>query len=572
MKAEPIGVPIDPSLNEFLRTEGLSLETLLKSASEAVLFVDSNWVARYCNEIYAAAMGLTPDQVVGRTPFEYTPTDFRRSIFFEACEQCVVHRKPTSKIAYSTSMQRWVLARGFPVRGGALLLANDATEGVVKAYHLAQAAVRDQLTGLGNTYALQEWVDEATPKRIPFTLALLWVRRFQDINAAHGYATGELVLMELASRLQTSTRDSDRLYRVSTDEFALVMQGNPAAAHDHLRTLVPLFGPAVEVQGLRIPVTVGIGTASSPTHGSGCDQLLKRAGLALSEGKRQTTSAFPVVTFRPEMELQARYRSVMESELRQCLDGSQFTLDLQPKVSLTTGEVVGAEALIRWKHPQRGVLAPGAWLPIAKDLGVMRCIDTWVLRQALVYCKHLRAWGADIPISVNLSADALADPTLPQMLEEALLMAEVPASMLEIEIPEGDLMVDVQASVHTLRALAAMNVRLSIDDFGTGFSSFAYLAQFPVNDLKIDRSFVNGLEADEVPRKIVKSIIRLAHSLGLGVVAEGAESAAQLAALRRYRCDAVQGFAVSRALPLPEFREYCARRVLLEPTPDPFSL
>ncbi len=552
--------------------EGLDLEALLSASAEAVVWVDHTWTARYCNQTYASNLGLTPEQVIGRTPFEYTPTDFRRSIFFKACETCMEQRKPTSQVGFSTVLNRWLMVRAYPVRGGGLMLANDATESVVKAYHLAQAAVRDELTGLGNKLALEQRVEEMATRMEPFTLALLGLRRFREINETHGYATGDLVLMELASRLQSATQDSEAVFRVSGDEFALVVKGpSPESAHERIRLLLTLLHPPVVIEGLRIPVSVGVGTVSSPVHGDAFGLLLKRAGLALGEAKRVASQALPVMPFRMDLELAAKQRLVLEQELRQCLDGSQFTLLLQPKVCLNTGAVVGAEALIRWVHPKRGILSPGAFLPLAREIGAMRSIDAWVLRQAISLCAQLRDFGATFPLSINLSADALGDVMLPERLHRDLATAGLPASMLEIEIPEGDLMADVQASVRTLEALADMGVRLSIDDFGTGYSSFAYLAQFPVHTLKIDRSFVIGLGGSGPSRKIVKGIVRLAHSLGLDVVAEGAEDDQQLVQLQRLKCDAVQGFAVAPAMPLPQFRAFVASRPAVA-GPDPFAI
>ncbi len=550
----------------------ISLETLLNDASEAVVFVDANWVARYCNTTFASNLGLAPDQIIGRTPFDYTPTDFKRSIFYEACHKCVVERQATSQVGFSTVLNRWLMIRAYPVLGGGLLLANDATESVVKAYHLAQAAVRDELSGLGNKLALEQRVEEMAAQREPFTLALLGLRRFREINETHGYATGDLVLMELASRLQSATQNTEAVFRVSGDEFALVIKGpSPEAAHERIRLLLALLHPPVVIEGLRIPVSVGVGTVNSPAHGNAFGPLLKRAGLALGEAKRVASQALPVMPFRMDLELAAKHRLVLEQELRQCLDGSQFALLVQPKVCLNTGAVVGAEALIRWMHPNRGILSPGAFLPVAREIGAMRAIDTWVLRQAIGLCAQLRDFGATFPLSINLSADALGDVMLPERLIRDLATAGLPASMLEIEIPEGDLMADVQASVRTLEALAQMGVRLSIDDFGTGYSSFAYLAQFPVHTLKIDRSFVIGLSGSGPSRKIVKGIVRLAHSLGLDVVAEGAEDEHQLVQLQRLKCDAVQGFAIAPAMPLPQFRAFAASRPAVA-GPDPFAI
>jgi diguanylate cyclase (GGDEF)-like protein len=564
----------DPNdlLSSLQDMEGLNLESLLSDSAEAVVWVDRTWTARYCNQTYANNLGLTREQVIGRTPFEYTATDFRRSIFFKACETCIEQRKPTSQVGFSTVLNRWLMVRAYPVRGGGLMLANDATESVVKAYHLAQAAVRDELTSLGNKLALEQRVEEMVTGGDQFTLALLGLRRFREINEAHGYTTGDLVLMELASRLQSATRDGESVFRVSGDEFALVIKGaNAEAAHERIRHLLVLLHPPVVVEGLRILVSVSVGTVSSPVHGDAFGSLLKRAGLALGEAKRVVSAALPMMPFRMDLELAAQHRLVLEQELRQCLDGSQFALLVQPKVCLNTGAVVGAEALIRWAHPKRGVLPPGAFLPLAREIGAMRAIDNWVLRQAIGMCAQLRDFGASFPLSINLSADALGDVMLPERLSRDLATAGLPASMLEIEIPEGDLMADVQASVRTLEALAAMGVRLSIDDFGTGYSSFAYLAQFPVHTLKIDRSFVIGLDGTGPSRKIVKGIVRLAHSLGLDVVAEGAEDDNQLVQLQRLKCDAVQGFAVAAAMPLPQFRAFVASRPAVA-GPDPFAI
>jgi len=246
MKLDPNDLPL-----AWHAKEDLDLETLLSESAEAVVWVDHAWTARYCNQTYASNLGLTPDQVIGRTPFEYSPTDFRRSIFFEACEACLVQRKATSQVGFSTVLNRWLFVRAFPVRDGGLMLANDATESVVKAYHLAQAAVRDQLTSLGNKLALEQRVQELASHKEPFTLALLGLRRFRDVNETHGYATGDLVLMELASRLQSATRDGEAAFRVSGDEFALVVKGpSPESAHERIRLLLALLHPPVVIAWL----------------------------------------------------------------------------------------------------------------------------------------------------------------------------------------------------------------------------------------------------------------------------------------------------------------------------------
>lgn len=553
--------------------EDLSLEALLNDVSEAVVWVDHTWTARYCNATFAANLGLTPEEIIGRTPFEYSPTDFRRSLFWDACNTCMVHRKAGSQIGFSTVLKRWLLVRAFPVRGGGLLLASDASDSVVKTYQLAQAAVRDPLTGLGNKLALEQQTDDLVARSEPFTLALLGLRRIRDINEAHGYATGDLVLMEVASRLQSGTLDSEAVFRINSDKFAVLIKGvNAGATRERVGQLLALVDAPVDLQGQRIRMTASVGTVGYPANGTTFEPLLKRAGLALGEAKKRMNAAsLPVAAFDPDLEQASTLRSALEQELRQCLDGSQFLLMLQPKVCLTTGNVVGAEALIRWAHPTRGMVSPGSFLQIAREIGVMHCIDAWVLRQAIALCKELHGSGPGFPLSINLSADALGDLALPERLGRDLAAAGVAASLLEIEIPEGDLMADVEASTQTLQALNAMGVRLSIDDFGTGYSSFAYLVKFPVHTLKIDRTFVMGLHSNDMYRKIVRGMVKLAHSMGLSVVGEGAESRSQLQLLRRMKCNAVQGYAVAKPMRVADFKVFMLSRPARR-GPDPMAI
>lgn len=547
----------------------LDLTGLMSEAGEAVVFVDKNWTALYCNDVYAKNLGLSIDQVIGRTPFEYAPTSFKRSIFYEACEHCLIHRTQVSKIGYSTVLSRWLMVRVFPVNGGVLMLANDASESVVKAYNLAQAAVKDPLTGLGNKLAMEQKANQLIQKGECFSIVLIGLDRFRDINDSHGYAAGDMALLEVASLLQTVTVSGELLYRISGDEFAVIREGEADGAAERAMAFIDAVKKPMVLSGIRIVLGACVGTVQSPVDGSDYELLLKRAGLAVRDAKKSGRDT--IASFKAEFELATKMRSVLESELRVALDGSQFSLMIQPKVSLSTGGVVGGEALIRWAHPKRGLLAPGVFLGIAEDMGAMSAIDQWVLKQSLRYCSQLLAKGVEIPISINLSVDSLADMYLAERVAAALEDANVPARLLEVEIPEGALMHDVAASGKVLAELHEMGVRISIDDFGTGYSSFAYLAQFPVHALKIDRSFVNEIVSSETSRKIVKGIVRLAHSLSLEVVAEGAESDPQVNLLRRMKCDSIQGYVIAKPLAWAEFKQFVSDRPTIT-APDPLAI
>ena len=548
--------------------DAADLSAILAQCGEAVVFVDSNWVVRFCNDVYLGNIGMSRAEVIDHTPFEYAPL-FKRSIFYEAIENCRQTRKVMSRIGFSTVLNRWLMVRVFPVDDGMVMLANDASESVVKQYQLAQQAVKDPLTGVGNKLAMEQKSQQLLKRGEVLSVIFLGIDRLKQVNDAHGYATGDMVLMEVASALQSATVSGETLYRVSGDEFAVVCEGESQGAAERAMALIQVVTKPIILPGARVVLGACAGTVQGPRDGDEYELLLKRAGLALREAKKGGREV--IAAYRTELELASQMRAVMESELRLALDGSQFTLMVQPKVALASGRVIGGEALIRWAHPKRGLLAPAAFLGIAQDIGAMAEIDLWVLRQSLRFASSLMSSGLKLSISINLSVDSLANAYLADQVQNALEQSHVPAQMLEVEIPEGSLMHDVKASARVLAQLQAMGVRISIDDFGTGYSSFAYLAQFPVHALKIDRSFVNDITTSETSRTIIKGIVRLAHSLSLEVVAEGAETDEQLAMLRRMKCDSVQGYVIAKPMPFDEFKAFAMALPALK-RPDPLSI
>jgi diguanylate cyclase (GGDEF)-like protein len=375
---------------------------------------------------------------------------------------------------------------------------------------------------------------------------VLSLNRFKSVNDALGYAGGDMVLLEMASRLQSGTVAGEVLYRLSGDEFALLSHGGVEACAARVQALQAVAEQPVTRNGHSFVLSYGVGVVAYPQHGAEAEGLLKRAALALHHAKRDGQRALAV--YQPGLEAQSRLRTELEVELRQAIKERQFTLMLQPQGSLENGGMVGAEALIRWMHPERGLLMPGEFLPLAQECGLMGQIDQLVLEQALALVGWLQRNGLEMLVSINLSVDSLADPTMVDRVRQALSAAQVQARWLEVEIPEGALMKDVDASAGVLEGLSRMGVRISIDDFGTGYSSFAYLARFPVHALKIDRSFVMQMSHSQANYKIVKGMVRLAQSLQMSVVAEGAETAEQIDMLRRLHCDVVQGFGYGRPM------------------------
>jgi diguanylate cyclase len=548
------------------------LASLLAEAGEAVAYVDQNWVLQFCNEVYLGNVGLTRADVIGKTPFEFVPS-FKRSIFYEAFELSRSKKKPMTRIGFSTVLNRWLMVRMFPIGNGTLMLANDASESVVKQYLLAQKIVMDPLTGLGNKLAMEQQINGLVKRDAAFSVVLLGLDRFKEVNDAHGYAAGDMALLEVVSAVQSATVSGETLYRFSGDEFAVVNAIQISQATDiaaRAAALTEAVTHPISLNDARIVLGASAGTIDCPRNGSEFEVIVKRAGLALREAKKTGRDA--VRTYKPEMELATQLRAELEGELRTAIDGNQFTLMIQPKVSLSSGLVVGGEALIRWAHPKRGMLAPGVFLGIAQEIGAMVSLDQWVLKQTLRHIADLSSEGRSIPISMNLSVDSLNDMYLADRIAKALSDAKVNPGLLEVEIPEGALMHDVRISSKVLNELHAMGVTISIDDFGTGYSSFAYLAQFPVHVLKIDRSFIKDMHLGEANKKIVRGMIRLAHSLSLEVIAEGAETEDQLTQLKRMKCDSVQGYVMAKPMPFKDFVSFAQTSFEMNTRPSAFTI
>jgi diguanylate cyclase (GGDEF)-like protein len=521
------------------------LPALLRLAGEAVVFVDNDWVVRYCNDVYLSNLGMSSDRVIGRTPFDYQPL-FERSIFYESIQQCRQSRQPLSRIGYSTVLGRWLMVRVFPVEDGMMMLANDASESVVQQYHLAGQAVKDTLTGLPNKLALTRDMTDLVEAGEPFCLTLLSLNRFKDVNDALGYAGGDRVLMEIASRLQSGTVEGEVLFRLNGDEFAVVSRKEIAHCPARVEAWQTAAKHPVLIDGKSFVLGYSAGAVAFPRDGDAAELLLKRAALSLHHAKRN--GRYKVATFDPALELQSTLRAELEAELRLAILERQFTLMFQPQGCLRTGQVVGAEALIRWQHPTRGLLMPGQFLPLAQDCGLMGQIDRLVLEQAVALVAAMQRNNLQLRLSINLSVDSLADPTMAEQVHTVLQAAQVEPAWLEVEITEDSLMKDVETSTRVMEEMSRLGVCVSIDDFGTGYSSFAYLAKFPVSTLKIDRSFIKDMQEGAASHKIVKGMVRLGHSLQLTVVAEGAETAEQIELLRRLHCNVVQGYGYARPM------------------------
>jgi diguanylate cyclase (GGDEF)-like protein/PAS domain S-box-containing protein len=485
--------------------------------------------------------------------------------------------EPVSRIypAHTAERQRWFRMDVAPLhthaRRGAVLMNIEITENMLAEQRVLQLSQYDSLTLLPNRLLFRDRLNTAlTMARrngSKVAVCFLDLDRFKAINDSLGHQVGDQLLLEVSKRLKDCVRDCDTVARLGGDEFALVLpeltdqQGSIVVAE---RVLQSLSAP-VSLNDNDFFISASLGLTLFPSDATDADGLLRNADTAMYRAKEMGRNNFQF--FTSEMNTNALEAMKLERDLRRALELGEFQLYYQPKVSCDTGRIIGFEALLRWKHPQRGLVSPAEFVPLLEETGLIVPVGEWVLKTA---CAQARAWAdaglGQLNIAVNVSGKQMHEE-LCDTVRAALDYSGLPPEYLELELTESYLMRDAENIIATLRQLKAMNISLSVDDFGTGYSSLAYLKRFPLDSLKVDRAFVQDITANAGDVSITRAIITLAHSFNLKVVAEGVETEGQLALLIANQCDIIQGYYFSRPLPADDITAMLreGRRLTLQP-------
>jgi diguanylate cyclase (GGDEF)-like protein len=420
-------------------------------------------------------------------------------------------------------------------------------------------AYHDALTSLPNRRRVLALIEEAVKVRAPgeaVAVLLFDIDGLRDVNASLGHDAGDRMVVEVASRLRRIAPAAALVGRHGSDEFVVTLRLHDAAAAVELAThLRSQLQSPMNVEAITLDVDVAVGVALHPDHGTEAEILLKRADLAMQAAKLFAT---PVHLYHPNLEARSAHRVGLAADLRRALEANEIEVYFQPKVALPDRRVVGVECLARWEHAAHGPVAPVDFVAIAEHTGQLGRLTDIVLREGL---RRARGWldsGRPLPVAVNLSARSLIDPTFPSRIAALLEEYDVPASLLTLETTEDGMVGEPDRPMATLRRLRDMGVRLAVDDFGTGYSSLSYLRRLPVNEVKVDRSFVQGMPTDPGDLAIVRAVVDLARHFGLTVVAEGVESERTVLLLEGLGCDVGQGFLFSRPLPFERFEAWLA--------------
>jgi diguanylate cyclase (GGDEF)-like protein len=494
-----------------------------------------------------------------------------------AFELYIPYAPVAAAIAHDTHRLYLVLVIGLTVLYGVLfrLVASASRELRRRTEELKEHAERsahdachDPLTALPNRSLFRDRAHQAilASARHGHNTALLLIDldRFKEINDTLGHHSGDLLLREVGPRLHRVLRESDTVARFGGDEFGILLThvSGPAAAEEVARAVHRALEEPFAIQGLTLDVEASIGIALHPTHASDFEELMQRADVAMYRAKAKR-SGYEV--YVPSEDESDATKLKLASELRQAPHRNELVMHYQPKADLRTGRIVGAEALMRWRHPRHGVMMPDRFIPLAERSGLIRLLTLFAARTALAQARTWREAGIELTVSVNLSTRDLIDVSLPEEIGALLEEARVPPHLLELEITESVIMADPMRARGVVARLREMGVKVAIDDFGRGYSSLGYLKNLPVNDLKIDKSFVINMMEDQGDAVIVQSTIDLAHNLGLTVIAEGVESDETWRRLRTLGCDVAQGWLIGRPLPAADFATWLNRGGFMPP-------
>ncbi|MDB5840599.1 MAG: domain S-box protein [Herminiimonas sp.] len=553
---------------QAIRSSEQRFREVIEMTPSAYLLADADATLLDVNPALCGIAGYGRDELVGQSmlrlfpasPFDQALSTMDGASAVHGREAVIMHKQGHPVyVLVNADIKRD--GEGRPLSVTAFL--TDITARKQAEERLEQLATHDGLTGLPNRALLNERLQRMLDSACDHdSIAVLFIDldRFKEVNDSMGHEPGDMLLCEVARRLQMNLRPNDVVARLGGDEFVVAAgcSRGMESAEKITENLFAALAAPFYIAGQEVYICASVGISMFPEHGKTTERLFQHADTAMYRAKAAGRNGYRF--FEEEMSVEAKIRMTLEHALRRALERNEFELNYQPRLDLKTMTIVGMEALLRWNHPQLGPVAPMQFIPIAEERGLIDAIGQWVLKEACMHTRHLiDRFGRSLRVSVNLSARQLKCPDLVRKVQDALSEAGLPAHLLELELTESALIEDMDVSASMLKELKKVGILLSVDDFGTGYSGLAYLQRFPLDALKLDRSFINQQIDGDRNARFIKAFIDLAHALNLSVVAEGIETPDTLAFLRDCACDEGQGYLLAQPLVLGDFECFLAR-------------
>ena len=554
--------------------EANRLRGLADAAFEGIVILDAGLIID-ANSSFVDLFGTPREQLPGVNLFDYFPPEHAASIHDMMAKHGSISIETSLNDVEADPIPIEVLCRPFDYGGRKVWVAairdiRSRREAEARIRHLAH---HDVLTGLPNRALFRERFEQAATRasRHQERVALLAIDldRFKEVNDLYGHGIGDQLLKQVANLLCETSREYDTVARLGGDEFALlqVSASQPAEAAALAERLIAVLAQPFVINDIEVDIGTSIGIAIFPDDGILPEELLNKADMALYRAKTEGRGGYRLYEVSMDVKLQAR--RALERQLSQAISGGKLMVHYQPQACTQSGEIVGFEALVRWPHPEQGMIPPTVFIPIAEESGLIRPLGEWVLRTA---CAEAVLWPSHLRLGVNLSPAQFTRDDLPEMITMILSETNLEPHRLELEITEGVLISDVEKAIGILQKLKSIGVQVAMDDFGTGYSSLSYLQRFPFDRIKVDRSFVANLKDKPESASIIKAIVGLSRSLDMPVIAEGVENTSELDLLKLEKCDEIQGFLIGRPMDpdeIPRFLSTAISRVKSDASNEP---
>ncbi len=537
-------------------------QSLIDISPDAIVIVDQNMCVTNFNPAAEKLFGYERQKIIGQSFIGSLTAEKQKPMLKQFLNYCKnkndaalhpVRLEMRSQKGSVMATSTRVAVSGAEGRYQYIFYVRDKIRQLEAEDKLHQATYNDALTGLPNRYVavqhIRVGITDAQRQNRNLVVMKISLDRFKHINESLGHEAGDQLLIEIASRLQTLSRRGDLVSRINGDQFAVILVDIDKSTNlDVLvRKYMECFSPAFRFGEHVLHISVSIGVACFPHDAGNVEELLRAAESAMFQAKQKGGTGFRY--YSQEMSRQSKERLYLENELRRAIRNNQLDVYYQPQVDLASGKILGVEALVRWNHPSLGAVSPIKFIPVAEEIGLISEIGHWVMKRAcsdMTLLKHNQ--NELLRLSINLSARQFQENDLVKVIANVLNETGFPPDKLELEITESLFMEDVESVAQTLTTLSQQGIKISMDDFGTGYSSLSYLKRFPINTIKVDRSFVKDMTTDKDDASIVAATIQMAHSLSLDIVAEGVETEDQLQFLLKQKCDKIQGFYFSRPL------------------------